>query len=326
MASFGLQVLIASDSDSAEINFIPVAIFGLVGFTVAIYVISRIIEGVRKATDRLVTIMVSTAFSLALIPLLSLAYTVVTKGVARFDAEFFTFSMRNIVGEGGGALNAIIGTVEITGIATLISVPIGIMAAIYLVEYGRGTIARLVTFFVDVMTGVPSIVAGLFAYALFVIFFGPGVRMGLGGAIALSLLMIPVVIRATEEMLKIVPNELREAAYALGVPKWLTVLKVVLPTSLAGIATGIMIAIARVIGETAPLLLIAGFTASMNYNPLNERMMTLPVFVYTSYANQGVDMQAYLDRAWAGALTLMLIVMVLNLVARLISKYFSPKG
>ena len=326
LASFGLQVLLASNSDSADINFIPVAIFGLLSFTLALYVISRVIEGVRKAKDRLVTIMVSTAFSLALIPLLSLAYTVVTKGVARFDAEFFTFSMRNVVGEGGGALHAIIGTIEITGIATLISVPIGIMAAIYLVEYGRGTVARLVTFFVDVMTGVPSIVAGLFAYALFVIFFGPGVRMGLGGAIALSLLMIPVVIRATEEMLKIVPNELREAAYALGVPKWLTVLKVVLPTSLAGIATGIMIAIARVIGETAPLLLIAGFTASMNYNPLDERMMTLPVFVYTSYANQGVDMQAYLDRAWAGALTLMLIVMVLNLVARLISKYFSPKG
>ena len=326
LASFGLQVLLASNSDSDDINYIPVAIFGLLSFTLALYVISRVIEGVRKATDRLVTIMVSTAFSLALIPLLSLAYTVVTKGVARFDAEFFTFSMRNVVGEGGGALHAIIGTIEITGIATLISVPIGIMAAIYLVEYGRGTVARLVTFFVDVMTGVPSIVAGLFAYALFVIFFGPGVRMGLGGAIALSLLMIPVVIRATEEMLKIVPNELREAAYALGVPKWLTVLKVVLPTSLAGIATGIMIAIARVIGETAPLLLIAGFTASMNYNPLDERMMTLPVFVYTSYANQGVDMQAYLDRAWAGALTLMLIVMVLNLVARLISKYFSPKG
>jgi len=326
LASFGLQVLLASNSDSSDINFIPVAIFGLLSFTLALYVISRVIEGVRKATDRLVTIMVSTAFSLALIPLLSLSYTVVTKGVARFDADFFTFSMRNVVGEGGGALHAIIGTVEITGIATLISVPVGIMAAIYLVEYGRGTLARLVTFFVDVMTGVPSIVAGLFAYALFVIFFGPGVRMGLGGAIALSLLMIPVVIRATEEMLKIVPNELREAAYALGVPKWLTVLKVVLPTSLAGIATGIMIAIARVIGETAPLLLIAGFTASMNYNPLNERMMTLPVFVYTSYANQGVDMQAYLDRAWAGALTLMLIVMVLNLVARLISKYFSPKG
>ncbi|MGB4705916.1 MAG: phosphate ABC transporter permease PstA [Aquiluna sp.] len=318
--------MLASSTEQNELNLIPVAVFGLVGYAVALYALSRFVEGRRKATDRLVTILVTAAFSLALIPLLSLAYTVVQNGVARFDAEFFTFSMRNIVGEGGGALHAIIGTLEITGIATLISVPIGIMAAIYLVEYGRGTIARLVTFFVDVMTGVPSIVAGLFAYALFVIFFGPGVRMGLGGAIALSVLMIPVVIRATEEMLKIVPNELREAAYALGVPKWLTVIKVVLPTALAGIATGVMISIARVIGETAPLLIIAGFTASMNYNPFDERMMTLPVFVYTSYANQGVDMQSYVDRAWAGALTLMLIVMVLNLVARLISKYFSPKG
>ena len=326
LASFFLQSALASGADSVEINLVPVAVFGLLGYSVTLYVLSRIVEGVRKATDRLVTTLVSTAFALALIPLISLAYTVVTNGVARFDIEFFTFSMRNIVGEGGGALHAIIGTLEITGIATLISVPVGILAAIYLIEYGRGTIARLVTFFVDVMTGVPSIVAGLFAYALFVIFFGPGVRMGLGGAIALSVLMIPVVIRATEEMLKIVPNELREAAYALGVPKWLTVLKVVLPTALAGIATGVMIAIARVIGETAPLLLIAGFTASMNYNPFDERMMTLPVFVYTSYANQGVDMQAYVDRAWAGALTLMIIVMVLNLVARLISKYFSPKG
>ena len=326
LASFFLQSALASGADSVEINLVPVAVFGLLGYSVTLYVLSRIVEGVRKATDRLVTTLVSTAFALALIPLISLAYTVVTNGVARFDMEFFTFSMRNIVGEGGGALHAIIGTLEITGIATLISVPVGILAAIYLIEYGRGTIARLVTFFVDVMTGVPSIVAGLFAYALFVIFFGPGVRMGLGGAIALSVLMIPVVIRATEEMLKIVPNELREAAYALGVPKWLTVLKVVLPTALAGIATGVMIAIARVIGETAPLLLIAGFTASMNYNPFDERMMTLPVFVYTSYANQGVDMQAYVDRAWAGALTLMIIVMVLNLVARLISKYFSPKG
>ncbi len=326
LTSFFLQSALASGADSVEINLVPVAVFGLLGYAVTLYVLSRIVEGVRKATDRLVTTLVSTAFALALIPLISLAYTVVTNGVARFDMEFFTFSMRNVVGEGGGALHAIVGTLEITGIATLISVPVGILAAIYLIEYGRGTIARLVTFFVDVMTGVPSIVAGLFAYALFVIFFGPGVRMGLGGAIALSVLMIPVVIRATEEMLKIVPNELREAAYALGVPKWLTVLKVVLPTALAGIATGVMIAIARVIGETAPLLLIAGFTASMNYNPFDERMMTLPVFVYTSYANQGVDMQAYVDRAWAGALTLMIIVMVLNLVARLISKYFSPKG
>lgn len=272
------------------------------------------------------TVLVSSAFAVAIVPLISLAYTVVTKGAARFDLDFFTLSMRNVVGQGGGALHAIVGTLEITGMATLISVPIGIMTAIYLVEYGRGKLAKMVTFFVDVMTGVPSIVAGLFAYALFVVFFGPGVRMGIGGAIALSVLMTPVVIRATEEMLKIVPNELREAAYALGVPKWLTILKVVLPTSLAGIATGIMISIARVIGETAPLLIIAGFTASMNYNPFDERMATLPVFVFTSYANQGIEMQAYVDRAWTGALTLMLIVMILNLAARLVSKFFSPKG
>ena len=324
VSAFALQAM--QSAESGSINLLAVAAIGLGLHTVMLYLLSLAVEGRRKAKDRLVTILVTSAFSLAVIPLISLAYTVVTNGVARFDADFFSMSMRNVVGEGGGALHAIIGTLEITTLAGIISVPVGIMTAIYLVEYGRGKLARAVTFFVDVMTGVPSIVAGLFAYALFVIFFGPGVRMGFGGAIALSVLMIPVVIRATEEMLKIVPNELREAAYALGVPKWLTIVKVVLPTALAGIATGVMISIARVIGETAPLLLIAGFTASMNYNPFSERMMTLPVFVYTSYANQGTNAQAYVDRAWAGALTLMLIVMLLNLVARLISKYFSPKG
>ncbi|MET3801830.1 phosphate ABC transporter permease subunit PstA [Clavibacter michiganensis] len=163
------------------------------------------------------------------------------------------------------------------------------MAAIYLVEYGRGRLARAITFFVDVMTGIPSIVAGLFAYALLVIFLGPGIRLGFGGALALSVLMIPVVVRSAEEMLKLVPNELREASYALGVPKWLTIVKIVLPTSLAGIVTGVMLAIARVIGETAPLLIVAGFTQSMNYNPFQDQMMTLPVFVFRQYADQGSD-------------------------------------
>lgn len=327
LISFGLAWTAAQASAEDEtISILAVVVIGFAIFTSGLYLLSRLIEGKRKAADRIITVFVTGAFGLAVIPLISLAWIVVEKGRNRFDLEFFSSSMRNVVGEGGGALHAIIGTLEITGIATLISVPVGILTAIYLVEYGRGALARAVTFFVDVMTGIPSIVAGLFAYAMFVIFFGPGVRLGIGGAIALSVLMIPVVIRATEEMLKIVPNELREASYALGVPKWLTINKVVLPTSLAGIATGVMIAIARVIGETAPLLLIAGFTASMNYNPFDERMMTLPVFVYTSYANQGVDTQAFLDRAWAGALTLMLIVMLLNLFARLVSKYFSPKG
>jgi phosphate transport system permease protein len=327
LASFSINsALASSNQEETQLNLLAVALVAIITFSIGFYLASRIIEGKRKSADRLVTILVTGSFALAVIPLISLAWTVVERGAARFDIEFFTFSMRNIVGAGGGAYHAIIGTLQITGLATLISVPIGIMTAIYLVEYGRGSLSRAVTFFVDVMTGIPSIVAGLFAYAAFVVIFGPGVRMGIGGAIALSVLMIPVVIRATEEMLKIVPNELREASYALGVPKWLTVTKVVLPTALAGIATGVMIAIARIIGETAPLLIIAGFTASTNFNPFDERMMTLPVFVYTSYANQGADAQTYIDRAWTGALVLMLIVMILNIFARLVSKYFSPKG
>ena len=261
-----------------------------------------------------------------MVPLVSVSWTVIVNGINRFDAMFFSSSMRNVVGEGGGALHAIVGTLLITGAAAIISIPIGLMAAVYLVEYGEGKrLARGITFLVDVMTGIPSIVAGLFAYALFALFFGPGIRMGFMGSIALAVLMIPVVVRSTEEMLRLVPNELREASYALGVPKWRTIVKVVLPTSLAGITTGVMLSISRVIGETAPLLITAGFTNSMNYDLFSGRMQTLPVFTYTEYANQGIPAEAYLDRAWAGALTLILIVMVLNLVARLVAKIFSPK-
>ena len=324
LASFTLSGF--TNEDGAP-NLVAAAVLGFALFMVVTYVVSRSVEGRRKATDRMVTGWVTAAFSLAVIPLVSLTWTVVEKGLARLDADFFSQSMRNVVGAGGGALHAIVGTLELTGIATLISVPLGIMTAIYLVEYGRGRLARAVTFFVDVMTGIPSIVAGLFAFSLFLILLGPASAInGFAGAISLAVLMTPVVVRATEEMLKIVPNELREASYALGVPKWLTIVKVVIPTALAGIATGVIIAIARIIGETAQLLLAAGFTTSMNYNPFAEKMMTLPVFVYTSYAIQGTDFQAYVDRAWAGALTLMIIVMVLNLVARIISKLFSPKG
>lgn len=324
LASFTLTGF--TNPDGAP-NLLAVGLVGFGLFMTITYLISRSVEGRRKATDRMVTGWVTAAFALAVIPLVSLTWTVVEKGLNRLDADFFTQSMRNIVGPGGGALHAIVGTLELTGIATLISVPLGIMTAIYLVEYGRGRLAKAVTFFVDVMTGIPSIVAGLFAFSLFLIILGPASAInGFAGAISLAVLMTPVVVRATEEMLKIVPNELREASYALGVPKWLTIVKVVIPTAVAGIATGVIIAIARIIGETAPLLLAAGFTTSMNYNPFEEKMMTLPVFVYTSYAIQGTDVQSYVDRAWAGALTLMIIVMVLNLVARIISKLFSPKG
>jgi phosphate transport system permease protein len=149
--------------------------------------------------------------------------------------------------------------------------------------------------------------------------------VGISGSVALAVLMIPIVVRSSEEMLRLVPNELREAAYALGVPKWLTILKVVLPTSIAGITTGIMLAIARVMGETAPLLIAAGFSNDFNFNIFDGRMQSLPNFVYYSYIAQGSVPEAYLDRAWAGALTLILIVMVLNLGARLIARIFAPK-
>ena len=265
-------------------------------------------------------------FVATLVPLVSVLYTVLSRGAARLDTEFFSLTMRNVVGEGGGARHAIVGTLVITGLATLMSVPVGLLAAVYLVEYGRGRLARAVTFLVDVMTGIPSIVAGLFAYALFVLVVGPGVRFGIGGAVALSVLMTPVVVRASEEMLKLVPAELREAAYALGVPKWRTILKVVLPVAAAGIGTGITLAIARVIGETAPLLLIAGRSDSLNTDPFHERMQTLPVYSYYSFTQPGSRPQFGIDRAWTAALVLMLIVLLLNAAARLISRAFAPKG
>jgi phosphate transport system permease protein len=320
-------VVIFLSGATESFNWAGTLFFGTVLYCVALFLFSYFVEGVRRAKDRLVTALVTIAFVVALIPLISLVGTTVVNGLPAFlTPSFFTESQRNVVGAGGGALHAIVGTLLVTGLATLISVPIGLLTAIYLTEYGRGRLARGITFFVDVMTGIPSIVAGLFAYALFSLLFDdPGIRFGFGGSVALSVLMIPVVVRSSEEMLKLVPNELREAAFALGVPKWLTIVKVVLPTSLAGIVTGVMISISRVIGETAPLLIIAGFTASMNYDLFSERMMTLPVFVYNQYASQGADSQAYIDRAWAGALTLIVIVMLLNLVARLVARTFSPK-
>lgn len=324
--TFAIFALLAAATGEG-INVVAATVVAVIAFAVAMFVFSRAIEGSRRAKDRLMTIVVSSAFVLALLPLVSLAATTIVNGLPRFDAEFFSSSMRNVIGEGGGALAAIVGTLFITGMAVTISVPIGLMTAIYLVEYGRGRLAQAITFLVDVMTGIPSIVAGLFAFALFALVFqDPGIRFGFGGSVALSILMIPVVVRSTEEMLRLVPQELREASLALGVPKWLTIVKVVLPTAVAGIVTGVMIAIARIIGETAPLLIIAGFSASMNYNLFNERMMTLPVFVYTQYMNQGSDTQAFIDRAWAGALTLILLVALLNVVARVIAKVAAPKG
>lgn len=326
LLSVGFFSLLALSGASKDFNIVGAILVAVILYIVVTFGMSRFVEGRRKATDRLATALVTSAFIVALLPLVSLVYTAVGNGINRFDGDFFNSSMRNVVGAGGGGLHAIVGTLEVTAAATVISVPIGIMTAVYLVEYGKGRLSRAITVLVDVMTGIPSIVAGLFAFALFALFFGPGIRFGIGGAVALSVLMIPVVVRSTEEMLKIVPNELREASLALGVPKWLTVVKVVIPTAIGGIITGVMIAISRIIGETAPLLIICGMSTSMNYDLFSGRMATLPVFVYTQYSNQGTDAQAYLDRAWTGALVLILIVMVLNILARVLSKILAPKG
>ncbi len=275
----------------------------------------------RKLVNRLMTALIVIAFLIALIPLFSLLFQVVKRGLPGLSWEFFTTSPRGVIG-GGGAAHAIVGTVVITAATAVISVPLGILAAIYLTEYGGGRLRRALTFFVDVMTGIPSIVAGLFAYALFAIFLGPGIKLGLAGAVALSVLMIPIVIRSSEEVLKIVPNQLREASYALGTPKWRTIVKVVLPTAFAGLVTGVMISIARIVGETAPLLVTTGVVDSINANPFEGRMQNLAVYAYSEYRTPGVMKQASYDRAWAAALTLIAIVMILNLVARFVYRRY----
>lgn len=291
----------------------------------------------RRRTDRTMQVLIWAAFVLAMTPLVSLIWTVLSNGAARMSMDFLTLSMRNIFGgdPSGGIYHAIMGTLVITGVAALISVPVGILTAIYLVEYGRGALARAVTFFVDVMTGIPSIVAGLFAISLFTLILGPAVRMGVIGAVALSVLMIPVVVRSCEEMLKLVPNELREASYALGVPKWLTIVKVVLRTSVAGLTTGVLLAVARVIGETAPLLVTVGVTDSINVNPVDGRMMTLPVFIYRQYSQGAATCPGgesatcvpdiAIQNAWGAALVLIVMVLALNLVGRLVNRWFAPK-
>jgi phosphate transport system permease protein len=309
----------------AGLHLVAFVVLTLVAHAALLGASSIMVEGTRRARDRMATQAVTAAFAIAMVPLVSVAWTVVQNGIARFDVQFFTYSMRGVVGAGGGAYHAITGTLIVTALAALISVPFGVLAAVYLVEYGRGRLARALTFLVDVMTGIPSIVAGLFAVSLFTLLLGPGTRFGVVGAVALSVLMLPIVIRSTEEMLKLVPNDLREAAYALGVPKWRTIVKVVLPTSIAGITTGVTLAVARIIGETAPLLVTVGLVTGTNLNPFDGRMATLPVFSYYSYTQPGVPPGSSIDRAWTAALVLIAIVMALNLIARLVSRRFAAR-
>ncbi len=221
----------------------------------------------------------------------------------------------------GGAYHAIIGTLQQVAITTAIAVPLSILTAIYLVEYAyNGRLGKIISFTVDVMTGIPSIVAGLFVLALWLLTFGFNFS-GFAGALSLTILMIPTVTRSAEEMLKLVPNDLREASYALGVPRWRTVCFVVLPTAMTGMVTGVMLAVARVMGETAPLLLTIFFTKAINNDPFNGPQAALPTFIWEQAADPS---QHSIDRAWTGALVLIGIIMLLNLVARLVARRTAP--
>ncbi|MET7616885.1 phosphate ABC transporter permease PstA [Streptomyces sp. NPDC005408] len=291
-------------------------------FLVISYVASSIVENKRQAKDRLATSIVWVCFILAVIPLFSLIWVTISRGTKVLNGYFLSHSMAGVPGfeTGGGVYHAIIGTLEQVGLATLVSVPIGLLTAVYLVEYGKGALAKAVTFFVDVMTGIPSIVAGLFILSIMLILeLQPS---GLMGALALAILMIPVVVRSTEEMLKLVPNELREASLALGVPKYRTILKVVIPTALGGITTGVMLAIARIAGETAPIMLLVFGSQLINTNPFEGAQSSLPFYIWEQYR---VGSAASYDRAWAAALVLIAFVMILNLVARGIARWKAPK-
>lgn len=291
----------------------------------------------RKVKNGLAGALISGSFLLALVPLGWLLWTVLAKGLHAVTRNgWFTASQRNMTytDPGGGALHAIIGTAEQVGLCAAISVPIALLVAIYLVEYGRGPLARATTFMIDILTGIPSIVAALFVYAVFIGTLGQQ-KAGWLVSFALVLLMIPVIVRTAEEMLRLVPDELREAAYALGVPKWRTVLRVVLPTALTGIVTGVVLGIARVAGETAPLLVLATYTPDINKDLFAGPQGTLPGFINDQTVNAsssgtyqlGADGRPHLvhnfavDRLWGAALTLIVIVMALNLVARLIGRY-----
>jgi phosphate transport system permease protein len=278
-------------------------------------------SGPRTVKNGLASVYVYLAALLAIIPLVWVLYSVVSKGYRLLlTSSWWLESQRGITPrrEGGGAYHAIVGTVEIALICAVIAVPLGVLGAIYLIEYARGRkVARVISFAVDILSGIPSIVAALFIYALVITMFGFG-RSVVAVSCALVLLMLPTVLRSTEEMLKLVPDSLREASYALGVPKWKTIVKVVIPTAFSGISTGVVLGLARVMGETAPLLILVSYGVGINFSPTSGVMGALPTMI-NSGRDQAVTMPGY-ERVWAAALTLILIVMALNLLARGIAR------
>ncbi|RDI47338.1 phosphate ABC transporter permease PstA [Nocardia mexicana] len=273
----------------------------------------------RRVRNHVATAVMWLCFAIALIPLCWVLILVLSKG---FDAvtssNWWGNSQKGVLPDqyGGGVYHAIYGTIVQSAVAAIIAVPLGIMAAIYLVEYGRGWLARTTTFMVDILAGVPSIVAALFVFALWIATFGAP-QSAFAVALALVLLMLPVVVRSTEEMLKLVPDELREASYALGIPKWKTIIRIVVPTALPGMISGMLLAVARVMGETAPVLVLVGYSKSINSNLFDGNMASLPLLIYQELANPE---PAGRWRVWGAALTLILIIALLYLGAAVVNK------
>ena len=276
----------------------------------------------RKIKNRLAETMFALSFLIAMVPLVWVLYTVIERGFhAVISSTWWNKSLAGVLPEqfAGGVYHAIYGTIIQAAVAAVLAVPLGVMAAVYLVEYGRGWFARTVTFMVDILAGVPSIVAALFIFALWIATMGFP-QSALAVSLALVLLMLPVVVRNTEEMLKLVPDELREASYALGIPKWKTIARIVVPTALPGIISGILLALARVIGETAPVLVLVGYARSINYDPFDGNMASLPLLIYTELINPE---EAGRARVWGAALTLILIVAALYIAAAVVIRFLT---
>jgi phosphate transport system permease protein len=271
----------------------------------------------RRRTDRVARGVLALATVLALVPLVFVVFYLLKRGLGALSWHFFASDPTGaFIGDPGGIRSAILGTIEIVALATLLSVPIGIGVALYLVEYGRkGRFASVVRYFVDVMTGVPSIVFGLFVYITLVIGFGSGYAAW-KGSVALALLMLPVIIRSSEVVLLLVPDSLREAALALGAPRWRIVTRVVLPTALPGLVTGSLLAVARAAGETAPLLFTSAIVFGTTYS-LDGRMNSMPIQIFNDV---GQASNVLVERAWGAALTLVTLVLLINLAARLVAR------
>jgi len=284
----------------------------------------------RRARNGLATVFVYVALAFALLPLGFVLYYVLAKGLGVIDLGFLTAELPSQVRRATGGIGpAVAGTLVITGFATLLAVPLGILAAVYLHEYGRSNVvASVVRFLSNVMAGVPSIVMGLFIFTIYVLptasndSNGQGGISGLAGGLALACLMLPIVIRATEGMLRLVPDELREAAYALGTSKSRTIVTVVLPAALPGITSGALLAVARAAGETAPLLFTIGASRQYNWS-LSGPTTALSAQIFS---NAQTGFPAAIDRAWGAALTLIALVLLLSTVARIVAARFTVRG